>query len=235
MVDWPPRSVNDGIGVTWAVDWQFDAPLYVKSNQAYCVDGFVPTSYRPTIVSPPSPYPRWGQTVWLLVTRGVTGWIYINWTVGAKKEEQARTPQGKQIEPTDSRQQREGRHSRRKKQTRRWMQGSRLDLWKSKTTRSTETIREARMRSWQAEWPTAGYELQVVDWTLVCTDCVVDPRSGRVNAQDQVKDSTFSQKGRSWVKDIFKLLLFTAHSCMYSYVMLCDLPDRHFLIKLVKF
>ena len=63
----------------------------------------------------------------------------------------------------------------------------------------------------------------------------MDPRSGCINAQDQVKDSTFSQKGHSWVKDIFKLLLFTAHSCMYLYVMLCDLPDTHFLIKLVKF
>ena len=37
-------------------------------------------------MSPPRPYPGWGQTVWLLVTRGVTRWVYINWTVGTKRE-----------------------------------------------------------------------------------------------------------------------------------------------------
>ena len=40
------------------------------------MDGFVPTSYRLTIVSPPRPYPGWEQTVCLAVSRGQQdGWI----------------------------------------------------------------------------------------------------------------------------------------------------------------
>ena len=65
---------------------------------------------------------------------------------------------------------------------------------------------------------------------------MVDPRSGCVNARDQVKDSTLFSKGAFVSQRHFQAVIV---HCSFLYVLLCDaicdLADRHFLIKLVKF